>query len=185
MNNSNILETVKQLVISKKEQNPAEDFFKFWLLKNDKAIYKETFVTSLNDFFEGEIKKGYSLEDLKIEVSGTYTYIILSIINKISNFSFSNSQFISFPDRSNFTKQQLLEADAPVLDLIKTNRSKYLNNKEAASEFLKSGKFLQNNLSDMNFDKETHDYVLSVYFQNDKEEKAKKEAGKEELKNGF
>ncbi len=176
-----LIEKVKKAIIENLEKENPKPYYDLWCLKNDHAIFSESFTEWLSTFLEKELSKGYTEDDLTIYVSNSVSHIYCAVTNRISGLSFSRSQFISIPNRSQFTKQQLTEADAPILEAIAQNR-KIIGNIEAAKSFLDSGKFLQNNLKAMYFDQETHDFVLSVKTQIEKDKEDAIEAGRNELR---
>lgn len=167
----NTLEKIKIELLAKANaevQKTGNGFFQLWQLSSGKAVYSNQFVGKLNYFIEKETQKGFEENDINIYVSfaqnnlyAWYKYIHISITNKISDAGFTDDGFVSFKDRYEFTKEELSEADAPYNALVKQNRA-LIGDENACIEFLKAEKFLQNNLTDMKFDQETHDFVLSI-----------------------
>lgn len=135
------------------------------------------------DFIEGQKKLGYSEDDLEIIVSlstrnAWYSYINFNIHNKINDTQSGYGSAVSFLTRAQMTKEQLQEALIPEIALIESNRKRILNNPDEARKV----HFLQNNLSAMMVDQETHDYILSVINDDKQAVIAAKEAKKQSLK---
>jgi len=179
----NTLEKVKQSIIDNVEKEASQNphlLFDLWRLKNNHAFFSDTFTEGLDSFVKKEISKGYNEDDLTFYMSGSLQFIYLAVTNKISGASFSLNQFITLEHKTNLTKQQLDEAYAPIASLITVHR-KLIGDEKACIEFLNSERFLQNNLTAMFFDQETHDFVLSVKTEIEAKKKAALEVGRNEL----
>jgi hypothetical protein len=183
----NILDKVRNEILAlagKKVQDEQTGFFFLWQLKNNKATVKNE--EGILRYAEEQKKLGFSEKDLRVEAYTStnrawYTWIAAKIYNPTNDTYFEPGEVL-WKARRDFTKSALEEADAPVFALIQRNRDKFIDNKIACVEFIRAGNFYQNNLGKMNFDQETHDFVLCVKEQLAEEEKAAKEVAREELR---
>lgn len=137
-------------------------------------------------YVERQFALGYTEADLTVEACTRtnrewFSYIAVTLRNPLNGSSYRLSNCIMFLRRDQLTKDQLLEAEAPLMELIAHNRTKLLNNYEEAAAFIADGKFFQNNLDKMKVDKETHDYILSVKNYIEAKKQKANEAARNEL----
>jgi hypothetical protein len=184
-----LVEKINEAVIAlAKERVEIEKagFFYFWQLQNGLNKFTDWDSKRLSEYVESQKSLGYSEDDLSvsawISTHGVWAnYIAATVENKFNGSSYRFSNAIQFLNRDSVTKKQLEEADLPVQKLVLENRSAFLNKKEAAAEFIEKGRFYQNNIERMCFDKETHDYVLSVKNEIENNKKMEIEAARNTL----
>jgi len=165
-----LVERINEAVITlvkERVEIEKDGFFYLWQLENGLSKIKECDLKGISEYVERQKSLGYSEKDLTVNVWTStyhvwYNYIGATVSNKLNGSSYRFSDSIKFVDRDDVTKKQLEEADLPIQKLVLENRFTFLNKKEAATEFIEKDLFYQNNLKKMHFDKETHDYVLSV-----------------------
>lgn len=130
------------------------DYYLQWQTKRGNF----TLLGNVSGFLENQKEKGYDLDDISVTCRKR-SYWVLE--NRLSGET-TLSMKIDFPSISSLSKDELLEFREFYSKFVLENRERYLGKKERAIEFLKEGLFYQNNLEGMNFDQETHDYVLSI-----------------------
>lgn len=155
-----------------------------WALKNNRIEWEKSSAQmgSLKNFWEGQISKGYSTNDMDIS-AWVNDCPVIEIRNKLNGAYFHVSlSYQVCPLRENLLKSEILEAEKPYFDLVAENRKKYLGNETACREFIEKGNFYQNNFEKMAVDQETHDFILATSKKLEQEKQAEKEKAKEKLK---
>lgn len=161
-------------------------FLQLWQIRNGMHKFSDYDSKHLPEYVNRQISLGYTEADLTVEAWTStnrewYCYIAATLRNKLNESSYRFNNSIGFLAKDQITKEELLEAEAPLRELISQNRMNLLNNYEEAAAFITDGKFYQNNLDKMNIDKETHDYILSVKKDIDTKRQQAKEAARNEL----
>ncbi len=158
-------------------------FFELWQIKN-----RFVEIPDITGYLDRQETLGFSDDDISVEAylsthSAWYSYISYHAKNDINgSMEFNSGRSVKFKGKGEFTKDQLLEAMAPEMEMIHQNRLTYLDNEDNAREFIQAGKFYQNNLTKMFFDQETHDFLLSVLKKMEQQKKDAVQAGKEKLR---
>jgi len=184
-----LLERINEAVITLAEESVKIErtgFIQLWQLKNGMSYLSNWDAKRIPEYIESQKSLGYTEDDMSVEAwlgtsNAWYSYISATVRNVKNGSSYRFSNNIVFVGRHELTKTQLEEAESPGLKIIQQHRETYLNNKENAIDFIKKGLFYQNNLGEMMFDQETHDFILSV--SNDIE--ANKKAAIEASRNKF
>lgn len=179
-----IREELKQslLLSIEKERSKQPEFYSFalWKVKNDKVSYN---LEPAEKFVENEIEKGYTIEELtfKAKVYANYD-VYMEVSVTCENTISGNIQWYTFCQnrlaKKDITKSELEEVLLLENEFVLKNRELILNNPKEARKV----DFFQNNLSRMQVDQETHDYILSVINADKEVDILNKETKKQELK---
>lgn len=125
-------------------------------------------VKQLNEFLDIEKTKGYDIQDMDITDCDSTEFMFKNIHSQLYTYV-----FYKFEQTSDMIKKDVIAMNIFIKEQIeKANvENRFLLDRKQAEKFIKAGKFFQNALGQMGIDKETHDFILNV--KNDLEKDAK------------